>query len=218
MEHKTLSLEIKAEEDEGVITGYGSVFGNEDAYGDVVERGSFSASLQERMPKMLWQHDTWEPVGRWADVREDERGLYLKGKLATKSSKGRDAYELIKEGALDGLSIGYRVKDFEMRGDNRYLKQIDLYEVSLVTIGANSHALIDSVKAGEVSKRDIERLLKSNGFSATAAKAFVAGGWDRYQNILREADALGPEDDPREADELKQSLETLIANLGGRNV
>jgi len=143
---------------------------------------------------------------------------YLKGKLATKSSKGSDAYELIKEGALDGLSIGYRVKDFEMRGDNRYLKEIDLYEVSLVTIGANSQALIDSVKAGEVSKRDIERLLKSNGFSATAAKAFVAGGWDRYQDVLREADALGPEDDPREVGELKQSLETLIASIGGRNV
>lgn len=218
MEKKTLPLEIKAEDEEGVISGYGSVFGNEDAYGDVVERGAFVASLQERMPKMLWQHDTWEPVGRWTEAREDERGLYLKGRLATKSTKGRDAYELIKEGALDGLSIGYRVSDFEMRGDNRYLKAIDLYEVSLVTIGANAQALIESVRSHDVTKRDIERLLKGNGFSATEAKAFVAGGWDRYQDVLREADVLGPEDDPREVGELKQSLETLLASIGGRHV
>ena len=218
MEHKTLPLEIKADGDEGVIAGYGSVFDNEDAYGDVVMRGAFSETLTKRMPKMLWQHDTWEPVGKWTEAREDDRGLYLSGKLAVNSTKGRDAYELVKAGALDGLSIGYRVSEDEMRGDSRYLKKIDLYEVSLVTIGANDRALIDSVKAGDITERDLERELKRMGFSGTASKALIAGGWKRYQDVLRDAGVVGPEDDPREVDELKQSLETLIASIGGRNV
>jgi len=218
MEKKELSLSFKAEGEEGVITGYGSVFDELDSYGDRVVPGAFAESLKERMPKMLWQHDMWEPLGRWTEAREDSKGLYLKGKLTTATTRGRDAYELIKDGALDGLSIGYRTRDYEMAGEDRLLRKVDLYEVSLVTIGANSKALISDVKASEMTERDFERSLKQLGFDRTAAKIITASGFKGYQDHLRDAGVLGPEDDLRDADELKQSLEKLLQNIGGQNV
>lgn len=218
METKQIALNVKAEGEAGQITGYGSIFGNEDSYGDVIEPGAFKDSLASRMPKMLWQHDAWEPIGRWTEAKEDDKGLILKGQITTKTSRGNDAYELIKDGALDGLSIGYRTRDFEYNGDTRYLKQVDLYEVSVVTMPANDKALVTSVKAGEMTERDFERVCRELGFDRTAAKIIVASGWKGYQDHLRDAGVLGPEDDQREADELKQLLKETLQTVGGQHV
>ena len=214
METKHLALEVKADGDAGEFSGYGSVFGNVDSYGDRIEPGAFVGSLATRMPKLVWQHDIWQPIGKWVEAKEDERGLFLRGKLTLGVEKGREAYALMKDGALDGLSIGYRTKTSAIDGNVRVLKEIDLWEVSLVTIGANPDALVTGVKS-DMTESDLEDALRSNGFSRTAAKAIVARGWKGYLDVLREAGVTVPEVDPREADELKRILETTLK--GGRN-
>jgi len=214
MEQKHLSLEVKADGEPGEFTGYGSVFGNVDSYGDRIERGAFAGSLATRMPKLVWQHDIWQPIGKWVEAKEDDRGLFLRGKLTLGVEKGREAYELMKDGALDGLSIGYRTKAAVNDGNVRVLKEIDLWEVSLVTIGANPEALVTGVKS-DMTERELERLLRQQGFSRTEAKAITAHGFKGYRDVLRDAGVLGPEFDQRDADEVKRILETTLK--GGRN-
>ncbi|MFW8593267.1 HK97 family phage prohead protease [Cribrihabitans neustonicus] len=122
-----------------VISGYASLFGETDQGGDEVMRGAYTASLKTlaaegRTVKMLWQHDPAQPIGVWDELREDERGLWVKGRLLTATPKGAEAAALIAAGALDGLSIGYRtVKSARSQNGTRQLLQVDLWEVSLVT-------------------------------------------------------------------------------------
>ncbi|WP_135505105.1 HK97 family phage prohead protease [Roseovarius aestuariivivens] len=122
-----------------LIEGYASLFGSEDRGGDIVEPGAYSASLtrlaaEDRQVKMLWQHDPAQPIGVWDEVREDTRGLFVKGRLLESVARAREAAALIAAGAIDGLSIGYRtlqaVKNDKGR---RLLKELELWEVSLVT-------------------------------------------------------------------------------------
>lgn len=199
METKHLSLDLKAEGDEGVIVGYGSVFGNVDSWGDIIAPGAFRATLADRMPKMLWQHDMDAPIGKWEEAREDDRGLFLRGRLMVTLAKAREAYEMVKGGIIDGLSIGYRTRDYEMDGQTRRLKAVDLYEVSLVTIPANDLATITGVKAEDMTERDFEEMLRRQGFSRSAAKIIVADGWKGYRRALRDAGPAGPETSQRDA-------------------
>lgn len=149
-----LTLEVKfATGEAGTFTGYASVFGGEpDSYGDVIAPGAFAASLAEHKagntrPLLLWQHDQSEPVGVWESVEEDAHGLKVSGRLVLDTARGRDAYALLKAGALNGLSIGYRVRDYERRGRGRLLKHIELIEISIVSVPAASPARITSVKS-----------------------------------------------------------------------
>ncbi len=125
--------------DGAVIEGHASVFGVPDAGGDVVEKGAYAAGLEAlrrsgRAVRMLWQHDAREPIGVWEEVREDERGLRVRGRLLEAVQRGREARALIEAGAVDGLSIGYRVIRAEKDDRGlRHLKEIELWEVSLVT-------------------------------------------------------------------------------------
>ncbi|MGB0660652.1 MAG: HK97 family phage prohead protease [Mangrovicoccus sp.] len=121
------------------IEGYASLFGLVDQGNDLVAKGAYAASLKKltaagRRVKLLWQHDPTQPIGIWDEVREDEKGLYVKGRLLTDVTKGREAASLIEAGAIDGLSIGYRTiraaKDDQGR---RVLNEVELWEVSLVT-------------------------------------------------------------------------------------
>lgn len=216
MEQKSLSLDVKAVGDEGEIEGYGAVFGNIDSYGDIIEPGAFRDTLAVRKPKMLWQHNMAEPIGAWDEYREDARGLYIKGRIAIKTMRGRDAHELVKMGGIDGLSIGYVTKDYDMDGNNRRLKSVDLYETSLVTMPANTAALVTNVKNADV--RDIETAFRQMGFTRTEAKAMASAAWKRRDDVLREADAIIPEDDQREVDELKALLNATLQSIGGLNV
>lgn len=151
------ALAIKAAPDEsGVFEGYGSVFGNIDSYGEKVAPGAFSPSLvrwkrEGSMPLMLWQHDSYQPIGVWEDMAEDGKGLYVKGRLLTQVTKGAEALALLKAGAVRGLSIGFRTLDSE-RDDATgvvTLKEIDLFEVSIVSFPANRRARVDQVKASD---------------------------------------------------------------------
>jgi HK97 family phage prohead protease len=214
MQTKSLDLELKAEGDEGEFTGYGSVFDQIDSQGDRVMKGAFTQSLAARMPKMLWQHNMADPIGRWIEAREDSKGLYLRGKITVGTSRGKDAYALIKDGAMNGLSIGYRVASggAAREGNVRVLKAIDLYEVSLVTMPALDVATLESVKS-DMTIRQFEQLMEDIGFSHAAAKKISVCGFKGYQDFLRDAGALGPEIDQRDADDLKLKLETLLKGV-----
>lgn len=136
LEHKFCALGTDVTVTDGtVMSGYASLFGKTDQGGDVVERGAYAASLSKgRGVKMLWQHDPAQPIGVWDEVHEDDRGLWVKGRLLTDVAKGREAASLIGAGAIDGLSIGYRtVKARKDDKGNRLLSELELWEVSLVT-------------------------------------------------------------------------------------
>lgn len=121
------------------IAGYASFFGDPDQGGDIVVKGAYAASLKRmqtegRQIKMLWQHDPAQPIGIWDEVREDARGLHVKGRLLESVGRGREAAALIAAGAIDGLSIGYRtVKAVKNDKGRRLLQELELWEVSLVT-------------------------------------------------------------------------------------
>ncbi len=117
------------------IAGYASLFNARDQGGDRVEKGAFTASLARfRSVKMLWQHDPAKPIGVWDAIREDGQGLFVKGRLLTDVQAGREALVLLKAGAIDGLSIGYRaLRSEKAERGGRILHEIELWEVSLVT-------------------------------------------------------------------------------------
>jgi len=181
--------EIKAVHDEeddeeryGKFEGYGSVFGNKDLGNDVIEKGAFSNSLKRKKPhqvKLLYQHKTDMPIGVFEEIKEDGHGLYVKGKLALQTQAGKEAYELMKMGALDGLSIGFKVNpdmvSYDKRSRKRLIKEVDLMEISLVTFPMNPKATVRSVKASEISIREWESGLR-DAFNLSRSEAKVAAG------------------------------------------
>ncbi|MEM8581424.1 MAG: HK97 family phage prohead protease [Pseudomonadota bacterium] len=136
------------------IAGYASLFGVPDQGGDIVEPGAYAASLESlkaggRSVKMLWQHDPLQPIGIWEEIREDAKGLLVKGRLLGDIAKGREAARLIEAGAIDGLSIGYRTKRAIRDQDGRRrLAEVELWEVSLVTFPMLPEARLGA-KAGD---------------------------------------------------------------------
>lgn len=170
----------------GLVEGYGSVFGIEDSYGDVVAPGAFKDSIaawkaKGRMPAMLWQHNSDQPIGTWTDVEEDAVGLKCTGQLLLAVPGGEQAYEHLKAGTINGLSIGFQTveRSWNSETDVRTLLKIDLWEVSLVTFPANDSARVQSVKAalGIRTIRQFEDFLRDAGFSVDAAKAIAARGF-----------------------------------------
>lgn len=172
-------FKVKAVNDDGVFSGYGSVFNVLDAYNEVVVPGAFSDSLKTRQPALLWQHRSGEPIGVYTDVKEDTVGLHVEGKLALKTARGAEAYELLKMGALNGLSIGFMVRDesYDRVSGISTLKKLDLWEVSLVTFPANDAARVTDVKAAEQIQtlKDAEAYLRdAGGFSKAQALALIS--------------------------------------------
>jgi HK97 family phage prohead protease len=151
MNHLYPALCLKSCEDDGTFSGYASVFNNIDLQQEAIAKGAFSKSLynwqsQNKMPKMLWQHDPKSPIGRWLDIYEDQHGLFVKGQLLLDVCQGREAYALLKAGILDGLSIGFQVVKALRQDKGRVLQEVDLHEISLVTFAANPKAKITSHK------------------------------------------------------------------------
>ena len=185
MKYKHLDLlaaELKFNDDERTIEGYASKFNGVDAYGDTIAPGAYKSTLQdrERPIRMRWNH--YGPViGKWVEMREDDVGLYVKGKLTPGHSVADDVYASLKHGAVDGLSIGFRIKDYEEKDDARLLKEIDLVEISVVEEPADLGAKISGVKEfAELvesieSLKDAEACLRDAcGLSRSVAKALVS--------------------------------------------
>jgi HK97 family phage prohead protease len=207
-------FETKADGDSMIIEGYGSTFGNVDHGGDIVERGAFSKSLGLRMPKMLWQHDARQVPGLWEAASEDTKGLYLKGRFIN-TPLGRDVYEHAKEGAIDTMSIGYSVKQESYDADKktRSLKEVALYEVSLVTFPMNEQARIVAVKAVPTTLREFEELLRDAGYSHQQAKHIAKMGFNKEADDLRDAaDAALVQDLTNLANQLKGSHHGTLGN------
>ncbi|CAJ1855320.1 hypothetical protein HLBENOHH_02468 [Aeromonas dhakensis] len=161
MSQNKLHLEFKlnnfaADQEEGRFTAYGNVFDVIDSYRDVTLKGAFRKSIQEHKaagtsPKMLWNHNPDEVIGKWVSFSEDEHGLKMEGVLALGTQRGRETYELLKMGALDSLSIGYVVtkEKFDSVKKVNYLEEVDLFEVSVVTFPANKQSVVTDVKSDE---------------------------------------------------------------------
>ncbi len=158
-----------------LIEGYASLFGLPDQGGDVVSRGAYGKSLKRLAArggsvKMLWQHDPTQPIGVWDEIYEDERGLYVKGRLLLEVEKAREAAALIEAGAIDGLSIGYRTVAAEKDAKGqRLLAELELWEVSLVTFPMLREARVAA--KGESLGADAWRDLAAALEGATAALA-----------------------------------------------
>jgi HK97 family phage prohead protease len=181
---KDFALQLKSVTDEGSFEGYGSIFGNVDSYGEKVMPGAFAESLARHKregtkPLMLWQHDSWSPIGIWEDLAEDGKGLWGKGRLLTGVKAADEALILLKAGAVQGLSIGYREVETEPDQNIRLLKKLDLLEISIVSFPANKRARVETVKsildAGKLpTVREFEEFLRDAGFSKALATA-IAG-------------------------------------------
>ena len=216
MTHKYLDIGLRVKEvsEEGKFAGYGSVFGNQDGMGEIIEKGAFADSLERHkergsMPAMLWQHDFRQVIGKYTDMREDENGLYVEGQLA-KTPRGKEALELLRMDALSGMSIGYIPQRSEIDEDSDVLthKEVDLWEVSLVTFPANDKANVTDVKAalgnGELpTKTKLEALLRQAGFSRKQAKGLLAKGYE----------GLRQRDDADSAEEMVKQLNEKLQNL-----
>ncbi len=178
MNSADIGLELKFLGGEGLkadgaaIEGYASLFGLADQGGDIVRAGAFAASLARLAAKgervrMLWQHDPARPIGVWDEIREDGRGLWVKGRLLPEVAQAREAMTLISAGAMDGLSIGYRTVSAERDAKGRrLLTEVELWEVSLVTFpmlpdarlggGAGTGAGVSDRKSGREEELDCD--------------------------------------------------------------
>jgi HK97 family phage prohead protease len=211
MEILAVGLEVKfaAGGSPGFFEGYGSVANIIDDHNDRVAEGAFASSLsgwktKGYLPPMYFQHGPMlggpaEPVGVWDDMAEDSKGLHVKGRmLGLETDIGRYRYELVKGGAMRGLSIGYKTEkaDFSKEGNKtiRTLKQVKLREVSIVDDPANSYARVHAIKAAaaQISTiREFEDFLRDvGGFSREAAKSIASGGFKAKPDPRDEAGAV----------------------------
>lgn len=186
-EYLDVDFEIKSEDvqEDGIFVGYGSTFGGApDSYGDIIKQGAFLESLNKGGRNgygiaMLWQHKADKIPGKWISLEENSKGLKVKGQLALNTQLGKEAYELLKMGAIQGLSIGFNVsKDgsvFDSKKRTRTITKANLWEISLVTFPANIRAKINSVKALEeiTSERELEAFLRESGLSKQVSLVIV---------------------------------------------
>jgi HK97 family phage prohead protease len=155
LKHKDIRLDIKAVTEEGTFEGLASVYGNVDYGGDVVVKGAFAKSLKARPEvPILWQHDRTKPIGKGTLIDGPE-GLEIKGRLTQEVAQAKEARALMLDGVLDGLSIGYMVDADEVKGNTRLLKEISLFEVSLVTFPMNEEARVTGAKAEDTEGEEV---------------------------------------------------------------
>jgi hypothetical protein len=191
-ELKFTALNLKRVEPDGTFAGYASLFNREDLGGDLILPGAFRDSLASRGPagiKMLFQHNPNEPIGVWLELAEDARGLWAKGRLMPEVARAREVLSLMRAGALDGLSIGFRTilgRRDAKTGIRRLLK-VDLWEISIVTFPLLPEARVAHVKSGPFAhgaptEREFERwLTQEAGFSRSQARAVLRHG---YKGLL----------------------------------
>jgi uncharacterized protein len=187
IERKFRPLDLTTATTTGTFQGYAAVFNREDLGHDIILPGAFRQSLAARKAdgiRMLFQHDPAEPIGVWDELREDAHGLFAKGRLLPDVARAREVLALLKGGAVDGLSIGFRAvrASKEAKTGIRRISEIDLWEISVVTFPMQPDARIAAVKshpfAGRrpTSKEFEQWLTRDAGFSRSEARALAAHG------------------------------------------
>lgn len=189
--YKAFKLEAKDLSEDGTFEGYASTFGGPpDSYGDVVNKGAFAKTLKDRKGKirLLAQHDPSRPIGVIQEIREDDHGLWMKAKFTLGATDGADYYHLLKDGAVDSMSIGFYIIKHEQ--DNvsgiRYLNEISLWEVSLVTFPANEYATVSAVKSRTDLLNSISTLTEEDSVEVVK---FIRALEDRKVREAEEAEA-----------------------------
>lgn len=190
MQHKLIDLnqiEVKFDDARrGFFSGYASVFGGVDSYGDTVMPGAYKSTIEmrKRPVQMRWNH-YGDVIGKWLDIRETDKGLWVEGELTPGHSKAEDVYASLKHGAISGLSIGYRpVKSFPNENGGLDLHEIDLVEISVVESPADLSAQIGDIKSAIddlKTVRDIERFVRESGYAKEDAVMLVS----RIKSIVR---------------------------------
>ena len=222
-EVKFCALDLKNVELNGVFEGYASLFNRQDLGGDVVLPGAFRESLRQRGTagvKMLFQHDPARPIGVWQRLYEDARGLFVRGKLMTEIERGREILSLMRAGAVDGLSIGFRAQEGRRNGRSRIrrLSKIDLWEISVVTFPMLPEARVSSVKSAHASgrtptEREFERWLTQDaGFTRSEARAVMRQGL-KGLDALRDA-GRGRSWEQRLAAQIEEAANLLRTETG----
>lgn len=186
LEHKSLSLEYKFDAEQGVVTGHVAVFNNVDDNNDIIRAGAFTKSIAKFTPPIVWQHNIKEAIGKPVILKEDNKGLYVEAKLTKGVPEADKALLLLKDKVIDSFSFGYIVTDFEYEDGIRIIKELDLFEISLVTLPCNKQAKVIDVKQKEAtpenapidieeikSIRDAERFLIKNKKSLT--REYITG-------------------------------------------
>lgn len=211
---RDFDLSVKAVDDDGLFSGYGSVFGEVDSYREVVAPGAFAESLSQIAAKgrpvpVLWQHRSGEPIGVYTSLSEDARGLKVEGQLVLEVGRAKEAHALMKAGAVSGLSIGYYVREdsWDEKERIRTLKKVDLVEVSLVTFPANDDARVDTIKSklahGALpTLPEFEQLLREAGFSKSQSAVIANRG---LKHLLDRSESGGEPAD----------IDALIKQIGG---
>lgn len=188
-EYKAFKFELENTDESGEFSGYAAVFGNRDSGDDIIEKGAFSKTIREdfdRIKILALHNDCWLPVGKPIELREDEKGLYIRGKISD-TAMGRDIKTLLKDGVLNEMSIGYDAVafDFDSELGVRHLKEIRLWEVSIVTWAMNDQARIEEVKSMAETIKSEAKAGKITRTRLDAMKPFIA--------VIRElADILSP--------------------------
>ena len=185
------SCEIKMVGEAGRFEGYASVWDSVDSYGDTVQRGAFAKTIeafteQGRMPRMFYSHNSSSVIGKWLSMEEDDKGLRVVGELTPGHRMAEDVRASLQHGAMDGLSIGFIDRDSEeLKGGGRLLKEIELHEISVVSMPAEERALITSVKSRLAridGLKDAEKVLRDAGFTRAEAAGFISRVKDMWQS------------------------------------
>lgn len=217
---KTFAFDVKSVDAKtGHFEGYLSVFNNKDSYGDIVLPGAFAKSLSRwnekgRLPPVLWQHRSGEPIGPFTRMAEDGNGLWVEGELLVDDiPRAREARALMQAKAVSGMSIGFMAveEDFDAKAGVNYLKELDLWEGSIVTFPANEQAQVTAVKnlcrGNDLpSLKDFEKFLREAGFSKTQATAIAGNG---LAHLLRS------ESDSQAKDDLADLLTAITSAQSG---
>ena len=216
-----LFSELKFQDEERVVEGYASTFGNTDGVGDVIVMGAFSKSLgSKRQVKLFYQHDWKNVIGKIVEIYEDVKGLYIKCQLA-KTVMGEEVYELLKMGALDSFSIGFSIPkggfEYDSKKNLRYIKEADLFEVSVVSIPANERAMVTAVKSLS-GIREFEHLLKERGFSNSESEIIASKSWQALQSLREVSVEQSAQGEPVDKEEKElNALNQLLTKLKGNN-
>ncbi len=183
--------------EDGTFSGYASLFDKTDLGNDRVMRGAFKRSIEQRKPggiRMLFQHNPDKPIGVWEELKEDERGLFVRGRITSDVASGMEVLSLMRAGALDGLSIGFKTKRARRNAKSgiREILEVDLWEISVVTFPMLPEARVSQVKnfQGHLpTVREFERwLTRDAGLTRSQAKTVIAKG---FTTLAGTQDAAG---------------------------